>query len=133
MKLLPVDLDTTSSDGGLFQQYVGGTADVSDPLVTVTSTGAPTLVRDLFRVAVMVTNDPANTGAHIAIAAGWQGIRFRAERCRIVAHSVTFSETDGLMVSVTFKFPPMDVAGTERLYEWGSATTAELAALGSYT
>ena len=117
----------------LRKHNVGGTWVTSDPLTTVTSSGAPTLVRDQFRVVVLVTNDPANTGAVAAVASGWHGLRFYAEDCRIVSHSATFSETDGFMVSVTFKFPPMDVAGTTRNYQWASSTTAELTALGSYT
>ena len=137
LKMRPIDLDTTSADGGLFQQYRGGTFDTSDPLITdddgiiTGSAAASTLLRDEYRISVLWTNDSANTTADGSVTAGKLGLRFVAQSCRIVSHSASFANMD-LVINVTLKFPPRSV-GNVWNYDWQSCTTAEMAALAAYT
>ena len=130
MKIVPIDLDTTSADGGLFQQYRGGTWDTSDALALDTTVPA-TLTRDEFRVTILWTNDTAATTANGSVTASTQGLRFYADSCRIVSHAVTFTGKE-VVVDVTFKFPVRSVANVWN-YHWQSCTTSELSALGNYS
>ena len=143
MKMRPVNIDSTSATGGLFQQYRGGTYSTSDPLITdddaQTGTAAvTTLLRDEFQVAILWTNDPvavsaegaAPAGSGVAVTATWQGIRFYAKSCRITEHSVSFANKE-LVVSVTLKFPVRNSSGNWN-YEWESCTTSQLNTLAAY-
>ncbi|MCK9370469.1 hypothetical protein M0R04_11215 [Candidatus Dojkabacteria bacterium] len=144
MKMRPVNLDSTSATGGLFQQYRGGTYDTSDPLITaedsITGTAATTtILRDEFQVAILWTNDPVATtaegaapaGSGVAVTATWQGLRFYAKSCRITEHSVSFANKE-MVVSVTFKFPVRSSAGAWN-YDWQSCTTSQLNTLAAYS
>ncbi len=136
LTMRPIDLDTTSSDGGLFQQYRGGTFDTSDPLITdddsiTGSAASSTLVRLRYRIVVLWTNDVANTIANGSVTAGQQGLRFFANNCRIVSNPSPFTNKD-LITTVTFKFTPRTV-GNIWNYDWQSCTTAALVALGNFT
>lgn len=137
LTMRPIDLDTTADDGGVFQLYTGGVWDTTDPLKSADLTAdadneEKSLTRSEFRVAIMWTNDTANTGAHLATMAGTQALQFYAEDCRIVSHTAAFGPDRELVITATFKFPPRDNAGALN-YHWQSCTTAILAALGSYT
>lgn len=134
--IAPVELDATSAVG-LFQQWIGtsggGAYDSSEPLAGDTSWPAGVnKVRDRFRIAVLFTNDAAATTASGATAASTDGLRFYANDCRFTSHKASFS--DGyLKVTVTFKYPPVNKAGTTRSANWESGDQTAIAALASFT
>ena len=89
MKLVPLNLDTTSANGGLFQQYRGGTFDTTETGggLTTDTTVPATLARDEYRVVVLWTNavldgDAAALTAQAKIAEGKLALRFYASSCR---------------------------------------------------
>ena len=133
IEIYPLELDTTTSQG-LFQQFYGGTWDTgSEPLITDTDYPAAGVMfaRDKFRVAILWTNDPAATAAESTTAASTDSLRFYAEDCRIISHKTAF--TDGVVkTTITFKFKPVNKAGTDKLYAWESADNTALAALAAY-
>ncbi len=58
-----IELDITSGVG-LFQQFIGGAADASEPLTSdIAWPAGVNRVRDLYRIAILFTNDPAATTA----------------------------------------------------------------------
>lgn len=130
MKIYPVSVDSATASGGLFQAFVGGTADASEPLHTDTTTAG--LIRDTFRVTVLWTNDAANTGAAAAVTINTQALRFYAADCRITDFEMTPSDETGIEISVTLKFPPRNASGVTN-FAISSCTSAALAALSSYT
>jgi len=120
-----VGLDTTASQG-LFQEFNGGTVDSSQPLSTDTSWGAGIQrTRDRFMFAIMWTDDVAQTGANDATTtADATAIRFHAKECRIVSHKASF--TDGILkMSVTFKYPALNQAGTTKCAMWESTNDGD--------
>lgn len=132
MKIRPVSLVATTAAGGLFQQYRGGSVDSSDPLACATGAAASatllaTFTRDLFRCAILWTNDTAAVAAAGAVTAGTQGLRFWCQYARIVSHSASFTNKE-LVISVTLKFPPRTSAAVWN-YSWESCTSAALVAL----
>lgn len=131
-EIIPIELDSTTGVG-LFQQFIGGTYDTSEPLETDTSWAASVnRVRDLFRVSVLWTNDPAATAASAATAATTDSLRFWAQDCKFVNMETSFS--DGMLkAKITFKFKPFNKAGTAMNYAWQSGDNTALAALASYT
>ncbi len=120
-----VGLDTTASQG-LFQEFNGGTWDTSVPMSTDTSWVAGVQrTRDRFMFAVMWTDDAAQTGANDATTtADATAMRFYAKECRIVSHKASF--TDGILkVTVTFKYPAMNYAGTTSAAAWESTNDGD--------
>jgi len=130
LEMYPIELDATddAKDKGLFQQYNGGTIDGTDPMVTDSSWAAGVdRIRDRFRVCILWTNDPAATTASGTTAASTDSLRFVALGCRMTSHKAEF--TDGILkVSVTFKFPAMNVAGAVKMYQWQSADATAFSA-----
>ena len=129
--IVPIELDATTGIG-LFQQYIGGTADSTEPLESDTSFPAGVnRVRDLFRIAVLWTNDPAAAAAEAATATSTDSLRFWAADCRF--QNQESSNSDGnLKATVTFKFKPFNKAGTTKNYAWQSGDQTALAALAAY-
>ena len=132
LELYPVELDTTSGVG-LFQQWVGGTFDTSEPLTTdTTEVAGIQRSRSQYRVSVLWTNDPAATTAAGATAASTDALRFYATSCRITSHKASY--TDGILkVTVTLKFPALNKAGTANIGVWESGDQTALVTLGAYT
>lgn len=142
--IIPIELDTASGVG-LFQQFIGpnpadGNFDTGEPLETGSLEGATeyayvpgvTRVRDLFRIAVLWTNDTAASTAEGAVASGKEALRFFAADCRFTNQEHSFS--DGILkTTVTFKFKPFNKAGSGRLAGWQSCdSSAALVALDAY-
>ena len=138
--IIPIDIATNASNRG-FDQFWNGVSgappavyDTTEPLATDSSwLAGQNRVRDSFRVSILFTNDPASVAsAAAATAASTDSKRIYCTDCRIVSHKDSWSPSDGYKVSVTFKAPAMNKAGTTKtlIRESGSATA--LAALGAY-
>jgi len=127
-----VELDSTTAAGGLFQAFVGGTWDTTEPLESDTAWPASDdRTRDKFMVCVLQTNDTAALTAGGTTAASTDSKRFFAKACRLVSHKESWSDGTN-KVSVTFKFAPYIKAGTTKTYAYQSGDTTALVAL-SYT
>lgn len=125
IEIYPLHLDTTAS-AGLFQEFNGGTWDTSAPMSTDTSWPAGvSRARDKFMIAIMWTDDAAQTSAAAATTtADAVALRFYAKECRIVSNKTPF--TDGILKgTITFKFPAMNKAGTTKCYAWESTNDGD--------
>jgi len=132
LEIYPIELDTTSGVG-LAQQWIGGTADTSEPLISDTTWAAGVeRTRDKFRVAILWTNDTTATTGFGATASSTDAQRFYATDCRITSHKAAY--TDGILkVTVTFKFPAYNKAGSTSIGVWESGDNTAMASLGSYS
>ena len=136
LELYPVQI-AVEDNGGFFQQWVGGSVDSGEPLVSdITEVAGVDRVRDRFRVSILWTNDPGVTAASGSTAINTEALRFVAQNCRITSHKAEF--TDGIFkVTVTFKFPALTRAGTVRNFSWESGDDTALATVdtthGSFT
>lgn len=133
IEFYPIELDTTTSNVGLFEQWIGGTYTSSEPRTTDTSWAAGTdRSRDKFRICILWSNDTTPpTSASGATAASTDSLRFTALSCRMISHNADFS--DGVLkVTVTFKYPQFNKAGTVRLSRWESGDATALVTQGTY-
>lgn len=120
----PVDIDSAGGTG-VAQMFEGGTWDTSEPLQADASRS-----RDLFRVAILWTDDPAATSAAGATAAGTNSYRIYFEDCYMVSMKPSF--TDGVLkVTFSFKCAPFDKSGNAKIHEQSGDATA-LTALSAY-
>jgi len=132
LEIYPLEL-SAATGVGLFQQWIGGSVDSSEPLATdVTWDAGVERTRDKFRVAILWTNDPAAATGAGSTASSTEAIRFFATDCRITSHKAAY--TDGILkVTATFKFPAYNKAGSTSIGAWQSGDATALASLGSYT
>ena len=125
-----VEIDSVSSAGGLFQAFIGGTWDTTEPLESDHAwTSGDNRVRDKFMVCVLQTNDTAAATGGGVTAAATDSKRFWVKAARLVSHKENVGENK---VSVTFKFPPYTKDGLAKTYAYQSGDTTALAAL-TYT
>ena len=129
LEMYPTDI-SVADNTGLFQQFNQGTADASQPLATDTAFVSSVLdsgqrLRDRFIVAIMWTNDASQANAMAATTtADAVALRFYAKECRITSHKAEF--TDGILkITVTFKFPAMNKAGTTKSWGWESTNDGD--------
>lgn len=125
LEFYPIQLDTTAG-AGLFQEFNGGTWDTSVPMSTDTSWPAGIQrTRDRFMVALMWTDDIAQTAANDATTtADATALRFYAKECRLVSHKASY--TDGILkVTATFKYPAMNKAGDTKMFRWESTNDGD--------
>lgn len=127
LELYPVSI-ADADNGGLAQQFAGGTVDASQPLATDTTWAAGvSRARGGFLVAILWTDDAAASDAITQFGTSQGGSDFVAKRfyckdARFTSHKAAF--TDGILkVTATFKFPAMNKAGTTRKYAWESSST----------
>jgi hypothetical protein len=136
LEFYPIETSTQTDHVGLFQQWMGGTYDTSDPLLSDTSwTAGIDRTRDRFRISILWTNDNSGgtepTDADSATAASTDSLRFAAIGCRITSHKTDF--TDGILkVTATLKFPAMNEAGTVKMFRWESGDQTALGAIAAY-
>lgn len=134
LELYPVRLDiedaATDIFGGLFQFFASNQSiddsTPSQPIATSTTKVAGVdYTRDRFRVAIMWTDDTAQTSAAAATTTpDAVGLRFSAMGCRMTSHKSAF--TDGVLkVTTTFKFPAMNKAGTVKMFKWDSTNDGD--------
>ena len=125
LEMYPVQV-ALEDNGGLFQSWVGGTIDGSEPLVSdITEAVGVDRPRTRFRVSILWTNDTAVTSADGTTGSSTDALRFVASNCRITSHKAEF--TDGIFkVTITFKFPAMTKVGTVRNFSWESGEQTAL-------
>ena len=134
LEIYPIELPTNANNTGLFQFYVGGTADNSEPCITDTTWVAGVdRTRDKYIVAIMWTTDASQTSAMSATTATDKtALRFYAKECRITSHKTSF--TDGIVkTTVTFKFPAFVKAGTTMSFAWESSDDTDTSPLPALT
>jgi hypothetical protein len=124
LEMYPINI-SQASNTGLFQDWVGGTATTVEPLASDIAWTSSDRLRDRFLVAILWTTDAAATSAIAATtAADSVALRFSAKECRITSHKSAF--TDGILkITVTFKFPAFDKAGTTKSGLWESTDNTE--------
>ena len=140
LELYPLEMATNTANAGLFQQWHGVSGnppaayDTTEPLDSDTVWGlGQNRVRDSFRVSILWTNDPAGvTNAAAATAAATDALRFYATDCRIISHKTSFTDKV-VKVTVTFKYPAFDKAGTTKIGVWQSGDQTSLVVLGAYS
>jgi len=120
----PLDIDSAGGTG-VSQMFHGGTWDTAEPLTLVAST-----LRDIFRVSILWTDDPACTSG-----AGATAVLTNAYRI-IFAHaymtSMKPSFTDGVLkFTFTFKCPAFNKYGVALIKEDSGDATA-LTTLNTY-
>lgn len=132
LEIYPIEL-AVGSNTGLFQEWVGGTADSSEPLASDVAWVTGDRLRDRFLVAILWTTDESATSAIAATTATDKtAIRFYAKECRITAHKSAF--TDGILkATVTFKFPAFNKAGTTKSSAWESTDDTDTSPLPALT
>ena len=138
--IIPIDIATNADNKGLDQFWNGVSGappaayDTSEPMETDSSwLAGQNRVRDSFRVSILWTGDPASVAsAAAATAASTDSKRIYCTDCRIVSHKDSWSPSDGYKVSVTFKAPAMNKAGTTRTLIRQSGIATALATLGAY-
>lgn len=118
-----IALDPTASQG-LFQEFEmasGYTVSSSAPHTNDTSWPAGTArTRSRFLVAIMWTDDIAQTSAVAATTTTDSvAVQFAAKECRLVSHKASFTDRV-LKMTLTFKYPAMNPAGTLKCYRWAS-------------
>ena len=120
----PIDID--SADGtGVSQMFEGGTWDTIEPLETYSSLG-----RDLFRVAILWTDDTSATSAAGSTAAGTNSYRIVFAHCYMTSMKPSF--TDGVLkFTFSFKCPAFNPEKTANIREESGDNTA-LSALSAY-
>ncbi len=122
LELYPVKIDDLDN-GGLAQQFNGGTIDATQPLTTDTTwTAGVSRQRTGFLVAILWTDD---TGASDAIASfgsagDWVAKRFYCKNARFTSHKADFTDKN-LKITATFKFPAMTKSGTAKNWAWESS------------
>jgi len=121
----PVDIDATGGTG-VSVAFHGGTWDTAEPLAVVSS-----INRDLFRIAILWTDDTAATSGAGATAATTNAYRI------IFAHaymtSMKPSYTDGILkVTFAFKCPAFNKNGVALIKEDSGDATA-LTTLNTYS
>ena len=122
LELYPISTD--EADNTSFEQYFhGGTIDSSQPIATNKSfTAGISKQRESYCFAILWTDDTAcisALGTGMATS-GKVAKRFYAKLARIVSQKSKFNPKDGLSHTVTFKFPPMNKAGTTKTFGWAS-------------
>ena len=123
LEIYPTGVNGLESPDGVANLFHGFTS---------TSTGSNSRTRDLFRVAVLWTNDTTATSGAGATAASTSNKRFVLANAYVTSYKTSF--TDGIQKStVTFKAVPFDKAGTtSNILEEGIDNTASTA-LTAYT
>ena len=126
-KIYPLSVDVTDAND-MSQYFEGGTYDASAPISQSNSHN-----RDLFRVAVLFTDDPAATTAGGATAANYAARRMSAKDLRFVSYKESY---DGqLAAEVKFKGPAFGKDGSS-LVTRESVTSQDgvgLSALAAYS
>lgn len=126
-KIYPLDLDPAS--GNDMAQYFMGTSG-SGSSVSERNTHA----RDLFRVAFLVTDDPAASTAGGSTAANYAARRIVFENARVTGYSESFDDKI-LSAEVTFTVPPFNSSGSGNILRESvtSADASGLSALSEYS
>jgi hypothetical protein len=129
LEVYPLQIGTASGTTGygFWDLLHSGTADAAQPLQV-----AADHTRARYRLAILWTDESAETDAAEAIAEGSRAIRFVAADGHITSAKSSF--TDGILKwTITFKVPAFDKSASANT-KWESTDgSAALSALASYT
>jgi len=128
VKIYPLSVDVTDAQD-LSQYFLGGTYDSVAPISQVN-----TRARDLFRVAIMWTDDPSPSTAAGTTGPAWTARRITVKDCRITGYKEGFD--DGILsAEVTFKAPAFNLTGTGNITRESTLSDdgAGLPALAAYS
>lgn len=128
LELYPLGNDPATSTG--LSQYHSGTIDATTPMLSAFSR-----TRDLFRVAIMWTEDTTATSAGSAVAVNKYGYRFVVAHAYLTSYKLTW-EDGVLKATAQFKCPPFNKSGIALIRDEycsaSSATGGQIAALSTY-
>jgi len=125
-------IDSALAVGGLFQAFIGGTYDTTEPLESDTTWAASEdRARDKFMITVLQTNDTGVLTAGGTTATSTDSKRFWVKGARFISHKESWGDGTN-KPSVTFKFPPYIKSGTSKTYAYQSGSATALVAL-TYT
>lgn len=122
MDLYPVEANI-GGEAGMSQGFMELQAswDASEPIAATL-----TRSRESWAVAILLTDDGANTGANVATASSTNSYRFVAVHGQITSYDQDFS--DGMLkATVTFKFAPFNKQGIGQYHEDSGDGTALVA------
>ena len=121
----PTDID--SADGtGISQMFHGGTWDTTEPLEVNASRN-----RDLFRIALLWTDDPDATSATGTTSETANAYRIVFAHAYMTSMKPSF--TDGILkFTFSFKVPAFNKHGVAQIHEESSDGSASLPALSAY-
>lgn len=121
----PVDIDSAGGTG-VSQMFHGGTWDTSEPMAVTNS-----ISRDLFRLAILWTDDTAATSAADATAATTNAYRITFAHAYMTSMKPSF--TDGVLkFTFAFKIAPFNKEGVGLIHEDSGDATA-LTGLNTYS
>lgn len=118
LEMYPISADE-GDNFGLDQYYGGGSIDSSQPITTNTSfTAGISKQRETYCVAVLFTDDTAFTSAFgTGSTSAKVAYRWYCKLARLVSYKKSFNPSDGWKATATFKFPPMNKAGTIKVFK----------------
>lgn len=120
-------LDQSTAPTGFGQLFHGQTTyDTTEPLTVIASR-----IRDLYRVAILWTEDTSVTSAAAATTAAKVAERFVAANCYLTGYKLSFAD-QLLKCTATFKVAPFNKEGIGQIREESTETTTALTALNSY-
>lgn len=119
--------DSTSPAKGISQYFHGQTTyDSTEPLAV-----SSTRTRELFRIAILWTDDATATTAGTGTAATKNAYRYIVANAWLTSMKPTF--TDGILkITFSFKTPAFNKQGTSQIQEQSTEGTTVLAALNTY-
>jgi len=121
----PLDIDSTNGTG-VSQMFEGGTWGTTEPLEASASRS-----RDLFRIAILWTDDTSATSAAGATATSTNSYRIVFAHCWMTSMKPSF--TDGVLkFTFSFKCPAFNPMGTANIKEQSGDDTA-LTTLNDYS
>lgn len=123
----PVGIATTQVDSLGFSQQMNGTEDTTQPL-----SSSPVQDPDLYRVAIMWTNDSTITSAVAAVPSGKEAYRWVGKDAYWTKNPKSFTDK-GLKFTVTIKCPIFNKAGVALITEEGSDGSTTMSALSTYS
>lgn len=121
----PLGIGTADGVSQLFNQLQASYVTTEPMTVNVSR------LRDLFRIAILWTNDPsASTGSQVTTAT-YNAYRFVAAHAMMTSMKPTY--TDGVLkFTFSFKVPPFNKKGIAQIQEQSTQGTTVLAVLNTY-
>ena len=126
-ELYPLDIDA-KGETGISQIFhdISSNWDSSEPLEV-----SATRNRDLYRIAILWTDDTSVTTGNGAISSGSNAYRIIFAHAYCTSYKPSF--TDGVLkVTATFKVPAFNPNGVANIHEQSTDSTAGISALSTY-
>lgn len=127
LTMYPYGIDQSAAPTGVAQLFHGQTTyDTTEPLEVMASR-----IRELYRVAILWTDDTSLTSAAATTTAGKVAQRFVAANCYLTSEKYSFAD-QLLKCTVVFTVMPFNKEGIAQLREESTEGTTALAALNTY-